>query len=269
MLSLLFIGCFIGTGAAYGLPLEPEEGWVTGAEMDQAVKFAQDKHLPLVFVYDFREGSFHSSAHSYMRNQSLAGFVKVLVYVSAKPPSAFQKVADQIQEPDSFLPVMYFASPDLQVLGFVQSGARSDKVSLHATLAKQLHVWLTRTSAELNKADKCAADGRFNAALGVYRKAAIEDIKNTVLVSKTWEVILTEQEAKPLYFPDLPERMKKLETLAEERLAKATEHYEKQEYAEAKKLLEPMVKDKADFEAVKKAAELLKKVIEAMQTKKD
>jgi hypothetical protein len=264
---VLLIVWLLSMGAAYGSSLEPEPGWATGEDMDKAVEVAKQKNTPLVFLYAFRESFSHGTSRMYMKNKDLGGFIKVLVYVSAKPPSAFQKVARQVQEPDRFVPIMYFASPDLQVLGFVQSDSRSDKVSRHATLARELFAWLTKTNSELKRAEKCAADGRFNAALKIYQKASIEDIKNTVTVSKTWEAVLTEQEAKPLYFPDLPDKINGLETMAQERLAKATEHYDKKEYDEAKKLLEPMVKDKADYEAVKRAAELLEKVKAALSSK--
>jgi hypothetical protein len=47
----------------------------------------------------------------------------------------------------------------------------------------------------------------------------------------------------------------------------AADLFDKKEYAKAKELLDPMVKDKSDLDAMKKAVELLIKVEEALKAK--
>jgi len=89
-----------------------------------------------------------------------------------------------------------------------------------------------------------------------------------VIVHKTWDAVVKAEEIDGFYFPDVPDKIDALEGKAEERLEKAEEQFEKGEYAKAKEMVEPMVKDAADFEAVKKAAKLLENVEEKLKSTK-
>jgi hypothetical protein len=257
---MLFVMCLGVAGLACASELLPDPGWFTSETMDQAIEIAKKKGMPIVILHAKREG-FHGASHSYMRSKELDGFVKVLVYESGRPPKAFGEIAGQVERPDPWLPVMYFASSDLRILGFVQSDAQVAKVARNAGVAKQLFAWVSKTAADVKRAEKLVADGKLKAAKSIYERVVVEDIKNTVLVNKTWEAVLDEKDAKPIYFPDVPDKLKGLEDIAQQRLQEASAHFDKKEYAEAKKILEPMVRDNADLEAVKKAKDLLQQVL--------
>ena len=257
------------TGLAYAPTLEPEPGWATGHNMKKAIAVAKKKNRILCLVWAWHESYWRTTAKRYMRNSSLRGMVKVLVYVSNKPPKAMRKVMDQVDRPDMGTPVMYFVTPDgLAVLAFVQSDSRPAKVSRMAALAKKVFAWYKRTKKDVAKADKLVEAGKFRAAFKIYGKVMKEDLGNTVIVHKSWDAIVDPDEIEGFYFPDVPDKIDGLEAKAEERLEEAEEHFDKGEYAKARKMIEPMVRDAVDFEAVEKAVELLEKVKEKLKSTK-
>lgn len=254
---------------AYAPTLEPEPGWATADQMAKAVEAAKKKGRILCLLWDWHESYWRTTAKRYMRNRSLGGMVKVLVYVSQRPPRDMETVMDQVEEPDGGTPVLYFADPeDLVILAFVQSDSRNDKVSDVANLAKKVYAWRNSTRKEVAKAGKLAESGRFKAARKIYEDVVKEDVGNTVLVHKTWDAVVAADEVNGFYFPEVPAEINNLETKAEKRLHEAEECFDKGEHEKARDLIEPMVKDGADLEAVKKAAELLKKVEEKIKSGK-
>ncbi|KPJ57602.1 MAG: hypothetical protein AMS16_01270 [Planctomycetes bacterium DG_58] len=267
---ILVLAILLGAaGAAYAPTLKPEPGWVTGEHTEKAVAAAKKRNRILCFLWAWHESYWRTTAKRYMRNSALGGMVKVLVYVSRKPPQAMSKVMDQVARPDIGTPIMYFATPDdLVVLAFVQSDSRPDKVSRMAGLAKKVFAWRNSTRKDVARADKLAEAGKFKAARQIYERVVKEDLGNTVIVHKTWDAVVKAEEIDGFYFPDVPDKIDALEGKAEERLEKAEEQFEKGEYAKAKEMVEPMVKDAADFEAVKKAAKLLENVEEKLKSTK-
>ncbi|GAF71193.1 unnamed protein product, partial [marine sediment metagenome] len=146
--------------------------------------------------------------------------------------------------------------------------SRPKTVGQIAGLAKKIFAWRNKTRKAVAKADKLAENGKFKAACKIYEDTVKKDKSYTVIVHRTWDAIVEKDLVDGFYFPDVPDKIDGLDGLAQERLKKAKEHYDKKEYAEAEKLLEPMVRDKFDHEAVKKAGKLLEKVKEAKESGK-
>ncbi|KPL04971.1 MAG: hypothetical protein AMK75_00050 [Planctomycetes bacterium SM23_65] len=250
--------------------IEPRRGWVTGEHAEKAVAYAKKKGMPIVFLYAYSQSScpkHNARADTYMRDRSLNGMVRVLVYCDKPRPAAFTKVVSQVGQDGVYVPRMYIADPELRLLGFVRNNVTGTKLARIASLGKRNMAWQGKTVKALKKAEKLAADGKFNAALEIYKLAEKEDKGYGVLIARTWDEQLSAADAEPAFFPELAQKKEELARLAQTRLDQATELYEKQNYAEAKKLLEPMVRDKANLEAVAKATELLKKVREALKKK--
>ena len=260
---------FVMADFGYCGTLKPRPGWVTADHIDQAVAVAKKKNRIVCVLYAFRRGEGHETARNYMREKSLRGMVKVLLYVTARAPEPARKIMGQVRRPDAYLPVMYFATPDdLSILGFVQSGTSLANLRRVVALVKKVFAWRHKSSKEVARADKLVEGGRFKAARKIYEDVRDEDLKCAIAVTKTWNIILSKEEADGLYFPDLAGKIDELETKAEERLEQAQEHYDNGKYAKAGEMIEPMVKDAADFEAVEKAAELLEKVKEKLKSTK-
>lgn len=249
--------------------LEPRPGWVTADQLNRAIAAAKKKNRIVCVLYAFRESFFHSRARNYMRHKGLNGMARVLLYVTRRPPQAASKIMDQVERPDRYLPILYFATPDdLAILGFVQSGTNMKTVTGIVALVRKVFSWRNKTKKKVAGADKLVEAGRFKAARKIYEKVVKEDQKYTAAVSRTWNVILSKDEVEARYFADVPQKINALESKARQRLEQAEGHYDKREYAEAEKLLKPMVKDNDDLEAVRRAAELLTKIKEEMKSAK-
>ena len=263
LLAVALLGALAASASA--ATIEPLAGWAKVDQLDKAIEVAKKKGLPIVFLYAFQESDcplHNGCARSYMREKSLAGMVRVLVYCDQPAPAQVAEVLKQVTPPDNLVPRMYIADPDLRILGFVKYKAGKDLKPIIA-LAKSNMKWLTKSRKSLEKANGLAEDGRYKAACKLYDNIIKNDVKRTVLVHKTWGEEADAETTSGFYFPEAKEKRDGIEKLANDRLEKARTHFLAQEYEKAKELLEPMVADGADFDAVKQAAELLKKVKEA------
>ncbi|HUV38260.1 MAG TPA: hypothetical protein VMY39_01540 [Planctomycetota bacterium] len=256
------------SGPVCGLTLDPLPGWVTAGYLDKAIEFAKKKDVPVVLLYAPQEGGGEvSRARVYMRLEGLGGWARVLVYESARPPAAFQKVAGQVEAPGEGLPVMYFATPELRILGFVQSGAHkktSYRVIVHV---KETMTWLKKSREDIESAENGAKIGKFGTLLSTYQRINNEDKRAGVATTATWNIVIGVDEVDTFYFPELPGKMGEVEAHAESYLQKARTEFGLKNYEAARKMVYPMAKDKGEVTALKAAAELLEQIDAAMKAK--
>ena len=254
-------------GMAAAATLEPLPGWVGATHIDKAIGAAKKRQCPIVFLIGPREGRGVLSSRGYMRHPGVKGMVRVLIIRSARPPRAFMTVTSQVEEPDDDIPVLYIATPELRILAFVEAGSNRKAVHGLTRFAKKTMAWIRKSRGEIKSAERAAAAGRFREAVQVYSRIMKQDKQKAVLVHGTWNVAITTNEVNDFYFPGLDTKLEDLGQMSEDRLAKARTAFENKDYVEAKKLLLPMVRDKADLDAVKRAAELLEKVEEKLMAK--
>lgn len=243
-------------------------GWVSGEQTAAAVDQAKRVNMPIVFLYAFSKSrcpKHNSRLRLYLRDKSLRGMVKVVVWCEEPLPRPFSKVAGQVGQDHPIVPRMYVADPQLRILGFIRNNVTGTQLGRIASIARENVAWQARATKAFKKARKRMAAGKFRAASKIYKKAKREDKTFSVLIAQTWGERLPREQAELVFFPELKNAMEEVTRRAQARLDKATELYENRQYAEARKLLEPMVKDKADLEPVREAAELLEKVKEAMK----
>lgn len=256
-------------GTASALTLEPLRGWTTDMRMDKALALAKKRDCPIVMLYAPQEGGEAvSRARVFMRHPILKSMVRILVYESQKPPRAFRQVAGQVQAPGDGLPRLYITTPDLKILGFVPGGGHKKTLVNVAKIAKKTTRWMKKSIADMKAAEKGAAAGRFGTALKTYRRIIEEDKERAIIAHRTWRIGLSKDEVDHFYFPGMDEKIEALTPMAEARLEKAGTAFENKDYKKAKIFLVPMVRDKCDLEAVKAAAELLKKVEAALKEEK-
>ncbi|KPL04970.1 MAG: hypothetical protein AMK75_00045 [Planctomycetes bacterium SM23_65] len=271
ILAVVVLALLAGTVCAW--TLVPWRGWVSAVHMDKALEAAKKKSCPIVFLYAEKEAHLveekrrMSLARVWMKLTGLQGMVKVLVYTSRRPPATFEQVAGQVQEPDLTTPRMYFATPELKILGFVLYGAHKKTGNSVALHARKTMIWINESRAEMTKAKEAAEEGRFGTALKTYQRIQAEDKKKAVRTHITWNVVLTENDFDSFYFPEIAGKIEELNEMAEARLQKAKTAYDNKDYKEARKLLAVMVNNKGDLEAVKEATELLEKVEEKVKEK--
>jgi len=252
----------VWTSAVSAATIEPLQGWVTVDKLDKALAYARKKNRPVVFMVAFKKSTcplHNGCARSYMREKSIAGAVKVLVYAEEPKPAEFLKVSRQVGNEGKFVPRMYVADPGLRILGFVKYKAGKDLKPI-VGLSKKIMSWQKKADKTVAGADKLAAAGKYKAASKLYEKVLAEDRKYARFVHRTWGDDVDKETVAPIYYAGLNEKLEGLPTLADARLAEAEALFEKQEYKAAEKLLSPMVADGADFEAVKKAKALLAKI---------
>ena len=250
--------------------LKPKRGWVTIEHLDQAVAHARKKNTPIAFLYALSTTTcpkHNIRANSYMRDKSLGGMVKVLVYSDKPVPRLFGKVRDQIAPATRLVPRIYITDPQLRVIAFIKGSLSGTPLARLAAMARGNLAWQNKTASAIRKADDAVALGKFRAAMKTYKKAEKGDREQTVLIARMWDETLRPDEVELKFFSELAEKASELVRQAQARLDKATELYENEKYAEAGKLLGPMVKDKAELTVVKKATELLKKVRKALREK--
>lgn len=256
------------SGPVWGITLDPLKGWVTSIHLDKAIDHAKKKACPIVFLYARQEGGGDVvRARVYMRLPGLSRMVRVLVYESARPPTVFQQVADQVEKPNEDLPVMYIATPELKILGFVQPGAHKKTANRVITHVKTTMSWIKKSKANIASAEKGAKIGRFGTLLETCKRINAEDKQAAVRTTATWNVGLSKDEVDAFYFPELLDRIDAIEGEAEAYLAKVRAEFELKHYEKARKMVYPMAKDKGELAALTEAAALLKKIDDAMKTK--
>ena len=261
-------------GTVWAWTLEPFRGWATAVQLDKAVEAAKKSNCPIVFLYSEKEADDPSGkrrmslARVYMKLTGLGGMMKVLVYTSVRPPSLFQRVANQVQEPDEETPLMYFATPELKILGFVLSGSHKATANKIAGHARNTMIWINKCRAEIKAVEKDAAEnGRFGTALETYKRIAVEDKRKAILTHMTWNIVLSMDEVDNFYFPEIGTKIEELTPMAEARLGQARTAFNNKDYKEVVKLLRIMVENKGDLEAVREAVELLAKAEENLKEK--
>ena len=270
---LAFVVLALLAGPVCASMLVPWRGWVSGVHINKAVETAKKKNCPIVFLYSEKIARFREEerrmalARAWMRLTGVRGMPRVLVYTSVKPPAAFQQVAGQVQEPGVLTPRMYFATPELKILGFVLYGTNKKTANSVARHAGETMIWINKCRADIKKAKQGAKEGRFGTALKTYKRINAEDKKKAVRTHRTWHIILTTDDFDSFYVPEISERIKELNEMAEARLGKARTAYNNKDYKEARKLLVVMVKEKVGLDAVKEATELLEKVEEKLKEK--
>ncbi|KPJ51620.1 MAG: hypothetical protein AMS16_07675, partial [Planctomycetes bacterium DG_58] len=225
ILAVVVLALLAGTVCAW--TLVPWRGWVSAVHMDKALEAAKKKSCPIVFLYAEKEAHLveekrrMSLARVWMKLTGLQGMVKVLVYTSRRPPATFEQVAGQVQEPDLTTPRMYFATPELKILGFVLYGAHKKTGNSVALHARKTMIWINESRAEMTKAKEAAEEGRFGTALKTYQRIQAEDKKKAVRTHITWNVVLTENDFDSFYFPEIAGKIEELNEMAEARLQKA------------------------------------------------
>jgi hypothetical protein len=251
------------SASAAALTLDALPGWTTGENLDKAVEVAKKKECPIALLHAPQEGGAEVvMSRVYMKLPCLDGMVKVLVYDAARLPTTFRKVAGQVQAPGEGLPVLYVATPDLKIIGFIEKGGHKKTGGRVAEVAWATWNWIKKSRRDIDAAEKGAQAGRFGTLLKTYRRIQDEQKECVVEVTKTWNVILTKDETKPIYFPELSQKIDGVPSMAEAHLEKAKEAFDKKDWAEARKLLGPMAADKCDLEAWNRAVALQAKVEE-------
>ena len=269
VLALLVIPVSVVTAG----PLKPPAGWVTDQHITKAIAYAKKKNRLIAFVYSNREtmkdGARASDARAYMRHRYCKGMVGVLVYLSARPPKDFQKVASQVSEPNEFYPRMYVATPDLRIIAFVQSGSHKKAVTKVLSYAKKAWRWVTKSKKDVEKAKKAVAKGSFGSAVKTYKRIGKEDAAMAIQAHRTWNVVVTEEEVDGFYFPEINSLIQEATAAANARYEKAESAFRDGKYKEARKLLAAMAKTRSELESEQKAVGLLKKVDEAIKKEKE
>jgi len=264
VLALAVLAGFSGIASAY--TLDPLKGWATAIHLDKAVKAAKKKNVPIVLLYAPQEGGGAVvRARVYMRLPALRGMVRVLVYESSRPPSVFQKVADQVEGPSESLPIMYIATPELKILGFVQSGAHKKTANRVIGHVKRTMTWIKKSRKEIASAEKRAQAGKFGTLLTTLKRINNEDKKAGVLTTSTWNIVLSKDEVDTFYFPEVPGKIEGVPEGARAHLEKVRAAMTAKDYKEARRLVFPMAIDSGDLEALKEAKDLLKQIDAAMK----
>ena len=267
-----FVVLALLAGPVCAMMLVPWRGWVSAVHINKAVEAAKKKNCPIVFLYSeqiarVREETRRMSiARAWMRLKGVQGMPRVLVYTSVRPPAAFQQVAGQVQERGPLTPRMYFATPELKILGFVRYGTDKRTANSTARHARETMIWINQCRADIKKAKQGATQGRFGTALETYKRINAEDKKKAVRTHRTWN-ILTTDDFDSFYVPEISERINELNEMAKARLGKARTAYNNKDYKEARKLLVVMVGKKGGLDVVKEATELLEKVEEKLKEK--
>ena len=265
---IAFLTLVLFAAPTTALTLDPLPGWVTADDIEKAVEVAKKKGCPIAFLHAPQEGGAEVvMARVYMKLTVLEGMVKVLVYDSKRPPTTFTKVASQVEAPSEGLPLLYIASPDLKILGFIEKGGHKKTGGRVAEVAWGTWKWIKKSKADIEAAEKGMEIGRFGTALKTFRRIAEEQKDFVVEVTKTWNVVLKPEETKPIYFPELSAKLDAVPAAAASYLDKAREAFNKKDYKEAKRLLGPMVADKCELDSWTQASELLAKVDEAIKAK--
>lgn len=251
---------------AAALTLDALPGWVTADDIDKAVEVAKKKSCPIAFLHAPQEGTTEVvMARVYMKLPVLDGMVKVLVYDSKRLPTTFTKVASQVDAPSEGMPVLYVATPDLKILGFIQKGGHKKTGGRVAEVAWGTWKWIKKSNADIEAAEKGMELGKFGSALKTFRRIAEEQKDIVVEVTKTWNIVLKPEETKPIYFPEISAKLDAVPAAAASYLEKAREAFNKKDYKEAKRLLGPMVADKCELDSWTQASELLVKVDAAIK----
>ena len=264
---VVLLACASGLSAK---DLRLRNGWVSGEQTDEAVNQAKRMKMPIVFLYAFNKSScpkHRSRLRLYLRDKSLRGMARVVVWCEDPRPGPFDKVIGQVGQDGRIVPRMYIADPQLRILGFIRNDVTGTELGRTASLARDNVAWQASAVKAFRKSRKLMAAGKFRAAFKIYRKVEKQDKAFSVLIARTWGEHLPVEDAKLVFFPELKDAVEEVTRRAQARLDKATELYENEKYAEARKLLEPMVKDQADIAPVRAAAELLEKIKEALREK--
>ena len=286
--------------AADAAPALPP-GWMGADDYSKALALAKKNGQPIAifFTYGAKDRYFGrgQAFGTYILSQpGLRSMVRVMVFAESTP-DFLQDIRGKTGDTTGFMPQLYLLDPNGTIAGYAASGDRALVVKA-IKVANDLSAWLKRSNRTLDSADKSAAAGRYQAAMQLLEQVAREDRKMTAAVAAVIpqqaaatqptsgnaesnpfarpgdvvsdQVQKSDPQPKELpagkYYPELvATRRTKYEAAATDRLATAQDSFDRKQYTEAKRLLNPMVADHADFAAVDKAVELLKKIESAEQ----
>lgn len=294
ILGLAVAVLFAAAALVQAEKIEPAQGWATADQLDKAIEFAQKTGRPLALLYTFENSDCPKcvgGSRQFMYSSSLKSHVRVLVYTNQAGPE-FHRMAATIKEQDAFVPRLYLVDPDMQALGFVPYGKSELDVQKAAGTSAQIMAWKAKSAKAIEQADRTASAGRFSAALKAIDKIAEEDSKIAELI----EGVATSPASKPAvaqatrpapdkspdkadaqaasdadadakepaaplkshYFAGLVDTKRaEYETMAAETFAKAKALYDEGKLPQAKAAMQTMVRDNADLDSGKKAADLL------------
>jgi hypothetical protein len=290
--------------AADSAPVPPP-GWVGADHYSEALALAKKNGQPLAIFFTYGSPTRYFGRGrqfgTYILSQpGLHSMVRVMVFAE-NTPDFLQDIRGKTGDTTGFMPQLYLLDPRGDIAGYAASGDRALVVK-SIKVANDLAIWLKRSDRLLDSADKSASAGRYGAAMHIVEQIEREDRKMTAAVaavvpqqttSATTQTASGTADIDPFarpgdvgavanvvpkvdpqpqelppgkYFPDLiTTRKAKYEAAAADRLATAQDAFDRKQYTEAKRTVSPMVEDHADFDEIKKAAELLKKIESAQQ----
>lgn len=255
-------------------------GWLYGEEADKAIELAQEHNVPVAILYTFRETTCPKcvgAARQMASAKSTKKMVRIMHYYgkgsdelnSSKAAELFKATRGQAKDKSNIIPDLYFVMPDGRALGMVPYEEAASAES-EAKAVSQIGAWLKDVPEELEKADRNAEKGRFEAALKAIDKIIEQDAKVSHIIQVQLGQV-EEDEEKPetpasLFFPNLKqEKASEYKALAMEKIAEAEKLIEKEELRDARRLLRTLLRAPDDFEAKAKAEALMEKVTELLK----
>jgi hypothetical protein len=270
-------------------PLPP--GWMGDADYAKALASAKEKGQPLAifFTYGSKTKYFGRGKEfgTYVLAQpGLKSMVRVIVFAE-KTPDFLQDFRGKMGDTTGFMPQLYLLDPKGNIAGFAAKGDRALVVKA-IKAANDLATWLKKSDRLLQAAEKSVADARYGTALSTLDQIEREDRKMTAAIAAVVpqngsaatqptadlsnpfarpgdddiKKVDSQPQALPpgKYYADaISAKRTEYDAAAAQRLQTAQEAFDRKQFAEAKRLLNPMVEDRANFDVLKRAADLLKK----------
>lgn len=275
---LLLVAVFMNHADAR--EIKPPAGWGVAGDIDKAIEHAKENGLPLVFVQTFNETTCPlciNATTQMVRHRPFGNMVRLMVY-QGESHAAFRQLQQQVADNGRYLPRLYIADADLNLIYFVRYEDVSTALNEASNVTNQLMSWRNSVPRRLAQAQTHATRGNFYQALDIIEKIAAEDSE----VTQRLEAMQrggqqqaqqgsqdAEGQAAPRpgkFFPDLlSESREKFEQIADDLLAEARKAIEEENWAVARRVLTPMSRDRSDLPQIAEAGELLKQV-EAAQS---
>lgn len=280
LLSLFALGLAFAMSLSATAGTIEHDGWLFGEEADEAIKKAKEYNVPVAIMRTYRETTCPKcigAARQMAASKSTKKMVRVMVYVGGSPDlqskeasALIKKAYGQTKDPSGWIPDLYFVMPDGRALGFVPY-EDSAKAESESKAVLQMAAWLKGIDKTLEKADRDAEKGRFEAALKDIDEIMEQDAKINHMIRIQLGVI-DKKEKMPetpvsLFFPTLKdEKVAEYKAMALEKIADAKKLIAKDELRDAQRLLRTLSRLPEGFEAKAQAQTLMEEVVEKLKS---
>lgn len=255
------------------------EGWLYGEEADKAIELAQEHNVPVAVMRVQRTTDCPKcigAARQMAASKSTKQMVRVMAYVgggdnlkSEATNRLMNKAYGQTKDPSNWIPDLYFVMPDGRVLGFVPYEDSASTES-EAKAVLQMAAWLKGVDKVLEKADRDAEKGRYEAALKDIDELMVQDAKINHMI-RIQTGVIDKKEKMPetpvsLFFPNLKdEKVAAYQALAMEQIDKARKLIESKELREAQSLLRTLSRTPEGWDANTKAQAMMQEVVDLLK----